>query len=921
MKDNILLITNVLPCDKYSGGIMSKQLVKILLNEKANVYCARVNEFSLNEDVGQILEQNLNILDLSYSKYRTKEISEIVVRLKKYILKNKINKIWVTLQGKLLVNIIYQLQADVNIPFYIQIWDPIEWILKEEGVKESEKNEVLKKYDSIIKKSTYIFAASKPMADCYIKEYNKEACEIYISMDKQKFTEFSKNKNDINIVFSGQTYAQNEISQFVKALSRLGWKYHGKKIIFNYLGSNSLDFLNEKDLKHVKIWGYVSQKKLMDICYNSDLLYCPYFFSNDISFEKVSKYSFPSKIVTYMITKTPIVIHAPKYSSVCKLLNSISSMFINSMDSEEIYNRLINILDYIDDENNRKKLATDMNEIYNKNFIPECVRNNFLKGLGIKHNKNRPINILQANYTDISGKRFNGYDIKNYLNDNTQNISSQIVTYKNSNDKNVYRIYNNFEQEMEYKLMEFEADELSVHSNLSLFSPALIKSEVYNDCDILHLHMIHNMKMSLFSLIKISSQKKVVLTIHDPWTITGRCVHYYDCNKYLTGCKNCPNLTSLFPLKKDNCHSLWKLKKMVYSKINPTVVVSSQYMYDLIKNSPLTSNWNKIHLIPFGVDLNVFNDSLKVEDARKKLNINEEDFVIFFRSQDNFKGTKYIIEALNKLETTKKITIITCSEKGNLNNLYSLFNVIELGNADTKELIYAYRACDIFLMPSLGESFGMMAVEAMACGKPVVVFDNTSLPSITSAPEIGVLVKNRDSDELMKAISNLIENDEERLRRGELSKKYAIENYNVDYHNKAMSSLYEKIYNDEESNDIKMSVNKNDNASENNIKIKLNKLLDSIFSKNTDIYSKMFYKKTKTFKNAEIDYSNENVQNIIDEFNCNLYDIIHENFNNKQLIRKIKPLRWIIKGFYLLITDRKKLKNILKYEFHRILKK
>ena len=41
-------------------------------------------------------------------------------------------------------------------------------------------------------------------------------------------------------------------------------------------------------------------------------------------------------------------------------------------------------------------------------------------------------------------------------------------------------------------------------------------------------------------------------------------------------------------------------------------------------------------------------------------------------------------------------------------------------------------------MPSVAEAFGMMAVESMACGKPVIVFDGTSLPEVTRAPDIGL---------------------------------------------------------------------------------------------------------------------------------------------------------------------------------------
>ena len=81
-------------------------------------------------------------------------------------------------------------------------------------------------------------------------------------------------------------------------------------------------------------------------------------------------------------------------------------------------------------------------------------------------------------------------------------------------------------------------------------------------------------------------------------------------------------------------------------------------------------------------------------------------------------------------------------------------------------MLDTYRAADLFVMPSPAEAFGMMAVEAMACGKPVIVFDGTSLPDITNTPRVGLPVPNSDVDALASAIRRLIENKQERFERG-----------------------------------------------------------------------------------------------------------------------------------------------------------
>ena len=59
---------------------------------------------------------------------------------------------------------------------------------------------------------------------------------------------------------------------------------------------------------------------------------------------------------------------------------------------------------------------------------------------------------------------------------------------------------------------------------------------------------------------------------------------------------------------------------------------------------------------------------------------------------------------------------------------------------DDSALARALSACDVFLMPSTAEAFGLMAIEAMGAARPVISFDGTSLPTVTGAPECGITV-------------------------------------------------------------------------------------------------------------------------------------------------------------------------------------
>lgn len=524
----------------------------------------------------------------------------------------------------------------------------------------------------------------------------------------------------------------------------------------------------------------------------------------------------------------------------------------------------------------------------------------------------KKINILEVNNIDLPGRRFNGYDLMDNIEDENIHISQAVILKQSKNDKVKQLLQNSELMQLLEKLEEFENKELSIHSNLSITSPALIKSQAYKDADVIHFHMFHNTKLSLISLLQICSEKKVVMSFHDPWAITGRCVHFGECDKWKTGCKECKNLDTLFEFKEDNCNEMWKLKKMIYEKINPDIVVSSKYMYDLVKQSPLTKHFKNVHIIPLGVDLEFFNNKIQKEDARKKFNIPDTDIVLFLRAQKAFKGTNYIVEAMKKLKTDKKITILTCDEKNRFDEVKSRYNIVDMGRMNNKELLYAYNACDIFLMPSIGETFGMMAIEAMACEKPVIIFNNTALPDVTFAPECGVLVENKNSDKLKEAIEYLITHEEEREKRGKLGRKLCEEHYSIEKYNMSLINLYKKMKKTEHKK-INLDKIKYDTIEGIKIQDKLNKFTIANFKENSEEYKSLIYKNIENIE-GEISYSDWNVQNIINEYNNKLYDVIaHKKTNN--IFIQVKN------AMALLIKDRSRLKNSIQYKFNQIFKK
>lgn len=188
-----------------------------------------------------------------------------------------------------------------------------------------------------------------------------------------------------------------------------------------------------------------------------------------------------------------------------------------------------------------------------------------------------------------------------------------------------------------------------------------------------------------------------------------------------------------------------------------------------------------------GVDDNLFkplqNNRLKL--IRKYLpNIKEnpEYLITFVGKLTDFKGVDLLIKAAKKYEKEfPSIMTLIIGHGELLNNLkkqaekLKLKNLYFLGNLPQKDLPAFYSSADLSVVPSRVEPFGLVAVEALACGTPVIASKAGGLPDFINQ-EVGRLFKMNDADDLAdKIIKALKNNDKE--KKGKHAAEYALNNF------------------------------------------------------------------------------------------------------------------------------------------------
>jgi glycosyltransferase involved in cell wall biosynthesis len=401
--------------------------------------------------------------------------------------------------------------------------------------------------------------------------------------------------------------------------------------------------------------------------------------------------------------------------------------------------------------------------------------------------------ILQIGNADAAGARINGFNLSKQL--RKAGVESEnCVWEKKTDDTKTYPLVNFPGYKKIHRHFRRLENMLSLQSVLYPFSFALPFKKYFRNSDIVHYHIIHNGFFSLLALPLLTKLKPSIWSAHDPWIMTGHCMHQYECERWMTGCGNCPNLNTPFKMKRDNTRLMWNLKNKVYKNSKIDVVVDGKWMFDLAKKSPLLSNF-KIHMIPpVGLDLNLYKPKDKIE-ARNKLGIGRDNFVIFFRATESeYKGLPYIKECLRNIKTDKPKTILTVDQKNLMNEFKDKFQVIDLGwTEDDETMVNAYNACDVFLMPSVAENFGVMAVEAMACGKPVLTFKGTGLESTIFSPQGGIAVPMGDSNALAAELQNFIDHPAIGQKIGKQGVDIAAKHYSEKIYINKIIDLYQEV--------------------------------------------------------------------------------------------------------------------------------
>ncbi len=207
----------------------------------------------------------------------------------------------------------------------------------------------------------------------------------------------------------------------------------------------------------------------------------------------------------------------------------------------------------------------------------------------------------------------------------------------------------------------------------------------------------------------------------------------------------------------------------------------------IVSNSILAkmlSGLNKsIHIVPGGVDINKFSGS-----GNGKIRYRRKNILMTGRVDDDEKGLSVLMASSEKLWRKRRDFLVSVTSKKKINKPF----IKSIGWFPFDKLPRLYQRADICVFPSLWpEPFGLVAVEAMAAGKPVIASRIGGLKRIVVDKETGFLVEPGNVDELAAKIEILLDDVNLRKKMGQKARKRAEEKYDW---NKIIKKYYLPLF-------------------------------------------------------------------------------------------------------------------------------
>jgi glycosyltransferase involved in cell wall biosynthesis len=333
----------------------------------------------------------------------------------------------------------------------------------------------------------------------------------------------------------------------------------------------------------------------------------------------------------------------------------------------------------------------------------------------------------------------------------------------------------------------------------SIFTAMKIPRKLVEHSDIIHLHWLGLTSLNFSDIPKFN--KPIVWRLPDMFPFTGGCHYSGGCERYINECSICPFLDS--HRRYDLAYFNYRKKLKAIQQIKNLVVSApSSWLTACALKSKVFEGKNVLK-VPTGVNLELLTPldkrvarnilGLKSYSDCKIISYGAATPRITRKGYDLFcSSLKYLAEKFDDNINMYKLLILGKLDKP-LDNTFGI-ETITIGHLfDEVSLKIFYSAADVFVAPSIEENLPNTAIEALACGTPVVGFNVGGMPDIIVDKLNGRIAKSIEPQALAECTQWVLEDANRHLNLCKEARKFAEKNFDLTRQVSDYMMIYEKL--------------------------------------------------------------------------------------------------------------------------------
>ncbi len=286
----------------------------------------------------------------------------------------------------------------------------------------------------------------------------------------------------------------------------------------------------------------------------------------------------------------------------------------------------------------------------------------------------------------------------------------------------------------------------------------LSKHKLVKKADVIYVHWTNNGMLSWSNLEKIFLLgKPIYLFNHDMWFFSGGCHQSNGCDQYKNSCDSCIFFKNTF--LKNLVKNRYLKKKNTYKKhSNVHFILPSLSFYNMALNSSIIEK-ERVHYIS-----NILDSEKFIPSKKNKLKKTRVLYGAMGGKTNPYKGWEHFIYLIENLNDAIKENIeiylfgynFTELEMSKLPCQVKSYGIVY----SEDKMVKIYQNSDVFIFPSLQESFGQTLFEAMACGVVPIAYNVGAASDLIVNKWNGYIIPVGDKEKLVDIFQKLITSDD-----------------------------------------------------------------------------------------------------------------------------------------------------------------